>query len=252
MEKLLIESDLISCICVTRKKVELLKRSIDCFNKQTYQNRELIILYEEDDIETSQFLENVKFSENIILIKEPIFPKKSLGELRNLAILQSNGNFFCQWDDDDWFHPLRLEIQFSFLNKKVTGCILSRWTIYDYTTQKAYLSNSRAWEGSILCRRDVFDRFEYENKKVGEDTLFISQLLNNYSIQIINRLPFLYIYTYNSKNTWGHLHFKKIFESSQELSLEHSNLISKILIDNLEITQEVNDLLIFFYRDLYK
>nr|WP_199161501.1 glycosyltransferase family A protein [Elizabethkingia sp. ASV34] len=251
MEKI-VDRNLISCICVTRNKLELLKKSIICFNNQTYLNKELIILYEDDDVETLEYLESATFSENILLIKEQFFPKKNLGELRNIAISQSNGDFFCQWDDDDWHHPLRLEIQFSYLTKEVVGCILSRWTVYDYTTQKAYLSNSRAWEGSILCRKEIFDKFKYEDKSVGEDTSFIRQLLNSYPIQIVNRLPFLYFYTYNSKNTWGQAHFEKIFESSLELSVEQSAFISKILIDNIEITQENNDRLISFYEDLYR
>ena len=68
---------LISCICVTREKPSLLKRAIDCFLAQTYPNKELVILYEDDDYATEELV-GAGFPDNssIRLSKVPAYPKK--------------------------------------------------------------------------------------------------------------------------------------------------------------------------------
>ena len=46
---------LISCICITRNRPGYLSKAIVCFKQQTYPNKELVILYEEDDLLTAAF-----------------------------------------------------------------------------------------------------------------------------------------------------------------------------------------------------
>ena len=92
--QLLYQNPLISCLCVTRGRVELLQRAIECFQVQSYPHKELVIVCEGDDRETLNFLHNLDgdaVRHHIV----PVEPKKSLGALRNLSIQLAEGEFIC-------------------------------------------------------------------------------------------------------------------------------------------------------------
>ena len=89
----MIDAPLISCLCVTRDKVPLLKRAIRSFLDQTYENRELVIIYEDDDLATIQFLNNIVDS-RVLKMEVPASPKLTLGKLRNLGMQNCNGEYF--------------------------------------------------------------------------------------------------------------------------------------------------------------
>ncbi|HWV64269.1 glycosyltransferase family A protein [Chitinophaga sp.] len=220
---------LISCICVTHRKPALLARAVRCFAAQTYQHKELVILFEDNDLSTLAFLAEMQPEDNIKLICIQGEPKKTLGELRNLAVRAATGEFICQWDDDDWYHMERLEYQHQVIcETKVSGCLLTRWLVYDSSSGRAFLSNRRRWEGSIMCRKEVFTGRKYEHKVRGEDTDIIEYLHENNHLVYIDDRPDLYVYIYHGNNTWGVDHFSKIFEKSMELA-GYSSLIANIL-----------------------
>ena len=219
---------LISCLCVTRSKKNLLERAIRCFKSQTYINKELIVVYETGDF-AAKTIKNITNDKDIFFIEIKSSPKLTLGELRNISIQQCNGYYFCQWDSDDWYHPKRLEIQLNALlsaNKKV--CLLSRWILFDYVTNNAYLSCERNWEGSILCDKSLINNFQYPNCIKGEDTPFIDNLLKYNYVTLINE-PWLYIYTYNTFNTWNREHFEEIFTASKLLPEDICNIVKNTI-----------------------
>src|SRR5579872_5490009 len=49
---------LISCLCITRKKPHMLSRAIRCFMEQSYSNKELVIVYESDDMATIELVKD--------------------------------------------------------------------------------------------------------------------------------------------------------------------------------------------------
>lgn len=124
---------LISCVCVTHNRPNMLERVIKCFEYQTYNNKQLVIVYEELDKLTKAYIDSHTFSNNIKIIMISLsIPKLTLGELRNISIQKSDGEYICQWDDDDWYSCERLEIQLKYLLKmKKSASILLRWIIYD-------------------------------------------------------------------------------------------------------------------------
>jgi glycosyltransferase involved in cell wall biosynthesis len=222
---------LISCICVTRKKPALLKRAIECFLAQSYPNKEMIILYEDDDDATEELLgQGFPPETGIRLLRVAAYPKMTLGELRNVAIKIARGEFVCQWDDDDWFHSCRLERQYvKLFSEGRHGSILTQWLVFDHTTTTAYISNVRLWEGSILCRKSVLQQKAYEDKPLGEDTATIEYLASRDSLYFLEEVPGLYIYVYHGGNSWDYEHWKDIFLSSTAMSVEDSRIIADIL-----------------------
>jgi glycosyltransferase involved in cell wall biosynthesis len=221
---------LISCICITRGKPHLLQRAIGCFDAQTYANRELIILYEDDDDLVRNFLKQNTFALSVKIIEVSASPKRNLGELRNIAIAAASGEFICQWDEDDWCHAGRLSFQYEGIaNTGYKASILTKWLIFDCTKGNAYISNERLWEGSILCSKSIIQQKKYEHLQMGEDTAVISYLkAGNYIFEMKDRMG-LYIYVYHGHNTWHRTHWETIFRHSRALDKNVADLIQSIL-----------------------
>ena len=105
-------TELVSCLCVSRNKPEIVNLSLETFLNQTYKNKELIFVYEDNN----QYIDIIKSTFNSKLIKYievPSIPKKTLGELRNISIDKSNGTILLQWDDDDIYHKTRILSQYT-------------------------------------------------------------------------------------------------------------------------------------------
>src|SRR5882762_9182892 len=101
---------LVSCLCVTKNKLYQLKRAVNCFYGQSYARKELVIVYEGNKTEASKWISHLK-DPKIKVVHVSVIPKLSLGELRNISIAHAKGEYFCQWDDDDWYHRDRVKIQ---------------------------------------------------------------------------------------------------------------------------------------------
>ena len=237
---------LISCICVTKNGPFLLKRAIRCFEAQTYPNKELIILYQEHNLLTKDFLTSEVCNS---LIK--VFSVKqsyTLGALRNYAIENSNGDFFCQWDDDDWHNAFRLDFQYNAIKtNSYDACVIDQWIIFDALNERACLSNKRFWEGSLLCSKELFFKKKYGNISRGEDTPFIQYLSYNKFLYLIKGMPNLYIYTYHGGNTFNQDHFYELFAYGKLITLPVTAEINKILkseYDVLEGSHFLNALLV--------
>lgn len=210
---------LISCICVTKARPILLERSIKRFQAQTWPHKELVILYEDDDHLTREYLATV-CDTNIKVIEMRSHPRLTLGELRNIAIRASRGAFFCQWDDDDWCHPERLSVQWAYLRgNRAHACLLNQWLIFDNATKRAYVSSEYTWEGSILCDRRALSRnIKYKKLNRGEDTSFVKSLAKRYRIALLSR-PYLYIYVYHGSNTWDRAYWESSIFTKSPLQL---------------------------------
>jgi hypothetical protein len=210
----------------------LLNKAIKCFHEQTYPAKELIILYEDDDQVTEDFLNTLTINtlQNIQTIKLPKSNDQYLGQLRNLAIQHASGVYICQWDDDDWYHPERLQYQYNLLiENNIGACVLSREIIFDAHHENAYLSCRRNWEGSLLCSRIKALAHPYTNLGKGEDTPMIEALKQEGHLYTDTKATPYYVYVYHGTNTWDYTHFQSFFAYSKILPEELSKLISTIL-----------------------
>jgi len=220
---------LISCLCVTRKKPDLLKRATRSFLDQTYKKKELVIVYEDDDHSTGDFLDRIP-DDKIKKIKVKKSKGLTLGGLRNLSVQKCDGEYFCQWDDDDWSHCNRLEFQMNVIREsKMPACLMIHWLIFDAVENQAYVSNRRPWEGSLLCKKSLItDDLKYDDTAKGEDTILIKKLFSkNLIFPVI--MPKLYIYVFHGKNVWEREHWEKIFRAGRKLSAESNKIIKDIL-----------------------
>lgn len=220
---------LISCLCVSHNSIKQLQHAVDCFEAQTYPNKELMVLYESDNAAVRQFAEQYP-SGQVYFLEVPAEPKLTLGELRNISVDKCNGEYFCQWDDDDWYASNRLQVQMEALRQSCKpACMLLYWLMYDCVNKVAYLSPFRLWEGSILCKKSIITPLcNYASLEKGEDTILLGHLLDNSIIYpIIN--PTVYIYVFHGNNTWDHGHFNVYYKRGKQLSEEASRLVGDIV-----------------------
>lgn len=203
----------ISCLCVTQNNMSLVSQAIDGFNKQIYPNTELIIIYQKKNQyikDLCSLVAAVNTGNNIFLFCED--NNLTLGELRNISIKKSTGDYIAQWDDDDIYSHLRLFEQFYYMweNNK-NGCILNQWMIQDdIDGKKKYLSGIRLWEGSFLYNKAKLTNM-YPSLQKGEDTIFTEALQNLF---VLNK-PNLYTYRIHNNNTWDYTtHMREIISNS--------------------------------------
>jgi len=219
----------ISCLCVTRGRVARLDRAVRCFHDQTHPNRELVLLYEDDDHETAAYAEAAaRSTPEIVSVGVARDPGAPLGVLRNLAVSRSDGEYVCQWDDDDWYHPERLADQWQALSgaPEASACVLSRWTVFDEARGRAYLSPYRQWEGSLLCRRESLPA--YPGLGIGEDTPVVEALLRGGGLVALEQ-PELYVYVAHGDNTFPKSHFASFFDETLYLGAEVSAELAEAL-----------------------
>lgn len=218
----------ITCVCVSAARPSFVRRAIRHFKAQTYPNKDLVIVYEGDyEFLIDDTLHDVK------LIKLPTGSALSLGERRNMSIQHCKGDYFCQWDDDDWYHSRRLELQMNALAQSGrSACALKRLILYDALTHKAYLSCERYWEGTLLCRTDLVDNsIRYPHINRSEDNSLVVSLVRRDHVHALSA-PYLYAYLFHGKNTWEREHFDLLFQAGYPLDETASKVMKAIFFDD--------------------
>jgi glycosyltransferase involved in cell wall biosynthesis len=229
---------LISCLCITKNNTEYLSRSIGCFLDQTYANKELIIISDGNDNTVRQLISKHE-GVPIRSYSVPLSPKLSLGLLRNMSIDKAEGEYICQWDDDDWYHQERLERQFnSLMDSHKAACFLAYWLNYDVATDCAYLFPASPFPASIMCKRSLLiEDHRYSDRHRDEDyELMVSLIKNNHAFPLV--MPSLYIYyCRHGNNTCTDDHFRNILATSLPLPVQTTDLFRKIFRNELSASE---------------
>jgi glycosyltransferase involved in cell wall biosynthesis len=197
---------LVSCLCLTRGRVPLLKRAVSCFLGQTYQPRELVVVVQADDGESRDYLAALE-APSVRFVEVPASPRLSTGSLRNTSLQAARGHYVAIWDDDDWHGPTRLAEQIdAILRNRGEACVLWRLILYDTVTRSAFRSAARTWEGTLVAERSAMPA--YPDQQRGSDTPVITRLGNGGKLVVLER-PELYVYVYHGANTWNRSHWEQ-------------------------------------------
>jgi glycosyltransferase involved in cell wall biosynthesis len=217
---------LITCLCVTQRRVRLLRKSIECFRNQTYPRGELVIVHQSDDESTRRFLSEL-VDPSIHPVEAPAVPRLSLGALRNIARQAGAGSYVATWDDDDWHNPTRLEQQMKTIQESgKRGCLLSRCTLYDGLTKRGHISRVRTWEPTLVVERAALP--PYPDLARGEDTAVVNELVRQDQLAVLDR-PELYVYVHHGSNTWDRRHWQRLLNGSEPLGAKASVWLTELL-----------------------
>ena len=213
---------MISCLCVTRgDRPGLLSEAVADFVRQTFPDRELVILHDGDDAVHAGVRAIVAAHAGVLIRIERTRPGSRLGELRNIAIARARGEWICQWDDDDRFHPERLRLQWehaqseeaavNYLVDQLHWFQPDNLLFWDDWGREPYPMN--VIQGTILARRDVMP--PYPDIGRGEDTLQTRALLRAeaskaFRVSRLRGMGWCYIYRFHGCNAWHAAHHRAI------------------------------------------
>jgi len=214
---------------VTSHRPVLLERAIRCFLAQTYENKELVIVYPSADEATRQCL---SAHASTALKPRPVEqPDLTLGAKRNISIESASGEYICIWDDDDWYSPARLTTMHGALTaSKKAAAMLTRLLIYHAGREQAFLSHERLWENSLVFHRRTVSELgiRYPSKDRSEDYEFVNGLIAaNLVYPVLD--PTLYIYHCTGVNACSASHWEALLRRSTLLSTEQSAQVKRIV-----------------------
>src|SRR5699024_6036024 len=165
----------VSCLMVTADRKQLMRRSVRCFQNQTYPNKELIVI-DDGKQDLDELLDPLP-SHQLSYVKLASCPENNLGKLRNRSLKEANGDFLIQWDDDDWYHPERIAIQSRILMEGYDACCLSEALMHldaaPFQQHPFIGSLPKGIPGSIMHRAD--SRIRYPHKPRAADTDYLKQ-----------------------------------------------------------------------------
>lgn len=154
---------------MTRNRKEWLPKAIECFQRQTYPHRELIILADGEDVR------HIIPEDNRIRYIHLAPPARQIGDKRNFGCDLAAGSVIAHWDDDDFSAPERLADQVERMvssGKAVTGYHSMRFT--DGKRWWAYNGKNDYAIGTSLCyRREWWERNKFPAVQIGEDNRFV-------------------------------------------------------------------------------
>ncbi|HTF98528.1 MAG TPA: glycosyltransferase family A protein [Cellvibrio sp.] len=203
------KNPLVSCLCITNNRLFFLKRAINCFKNQTYEDSELLIVCLDTDLATINYMKDQHPGEkNIQLITISSELNLTLGDIRNESIKAAKGEFFCVWDDDDYYHCERLSRSMHAIKVSgKSGVVLGNLIIHHLAGKSFYISVTRLWEQTLLFNKQKLLDINawYASLNKGEDTALIKSIIKELYFL---KDPTLYIYTFHASNTCdaSHLH----------------------------------------------
>ena len=202
---------LISCLMLTRGRLVPTRFAIDCYRRQTWPNRELVIVCDDPASELPAYVTTLGDPTIRYVLTAP----DVIGALRNVTVEASRGTLLSVWDDDDLYHPERLQFQYAELTAgKAAAHFLSRWLIWWPAQRRFALSKRRYWEGSMLARRLAFGSYPVVARR--EDTLAVASLRERENRLVYSDQPFAYCYVIHGANTLGGRYHAKLFSTATE------------------------------------
>jgi glycosyltransferase involved in cell wall biosynthesis len=205
------QSPLVTCVMITRGVVPILRHSAECFRRQSYVNRELVVVYDQHADKVEDFFRSGDYN-NVRLVR--VEDRFVLGNLRNIGISHSSGEIIAQWDDDDLHDPDRLKHSVDVLLKckRVAAAFLSRCLIWWPARKLIFISPRNVWEGSMVAWRRTLPVYAALGRS--EDR-FVSHHLHDAHALTLIRSPSLYIYTVHGRNIWGEGHFESFLRQAK-------------------------------------
>lgn len=161
-----------TCLCLTRNRPEWLVKAIRCFQSQTYERRELLVVADGSDV--GRLIPN---DERIRYVH--FAGQQPIGTKRNLGCERARGEVVLHWDDDDWSAAGRTAFQLEHLAK--SGAEVSGFRtllFWDLRLRQAWRYNGTPLYavGTSLCyRRRWWREHPFPDKQVCEDGWFVER-----------------------------------------------------------------------------
>ncbi len=203
------DTPLISCLMVTANRPHLARRAVHCLAEQTWPNIELVIV-DDGDMSYEPILEPYRDRFQITYKRVEKQPETYLGALRNLTLEAASGDYCAQWDDDEWYHPERLEQQLTYLRENDLSAVTLREVLVhlddgEFSAHPFRFDSVDGTCGTILHERNSF---RYPNLPRSEDLAFLELFQAAGRAGVLpSPTGHLFIRCYHGANTWDKQHF---------------------------------------------
>lgn len=199
-----LKRSLVSALMLTGKCPErepMARVAVRCFLNQTWPNKQLVIInHGPYTLATG----DPRIKEIKVVKNEDV----TLGDMRNRSIDESDGEWLIQWDDDDWHHPARMEIQME--HARMDCLVTFLWQIrLNLLNETAFYDKMDGGQHmSILFNRKI--TYRYLPLEIREDTEFKRNFKQVEAIDnsVLNPHcdPLMYIRTFHGRNIWDVSH----------------------------------------------
>lgn len=205
---------LVTCIMITANRRHLAERAILCFKNQTYTNKTLLVIDDGSEDLTDLLEREIPHQFNYQRIEKK--SGQNLGYLRNLGLSLASSELIAQWDDDDWYHPDRLNTQVNEIQKGYDACCLQA-TLMHLNSEKYLLhpyigALPEGVPGTIMHKNDPTALYPLQAK--GEDTTFLDHWKQKQYRILPRTYAYLFIRCFHGTNTWEQDHFTRRFRNT--------------------------------------
>tara|TARA_B100001057_G_scaffold500955_1_gene619160 strand:- start:513 stop:1274 length:762 start_codon:yes stop_codon:yes gene_type:complete len=173
--------DLISVIMPFYKKREYFSQSFESVINQTYDNIEILVIYDDTDQNDLEFIQKFIHNErraSLIINNENLGAAKS----RNIAIKKSKGKYLAFIDCDDVWLLNKLELQYKYMKDNKFRITHTNYKIIDYKnkilgenlskeklTYRELINSCDIGLSSVMALKEVFNLSEFKHIKTKED-----------------------------------------------------------------------------------
>jgi teichuronic acid biosynthesis glycosyltransferase TuaG len=183
-------SDLVTVNIPYHKKINFIDRCVKSVLNQTFQNFEIILIYDDDDLNELNHIKNLVGKDSRIKL---IINKKRLGAglSRNIGIEHGKGSWLAFIDADDIWKKDKLEIQINFMKQNNLSFSHTSYEIIDKTNNIIAYRKARSFyklddllkscdiglSTVILAKKVLTQNIKFPDLKTKEDFVLWLRLL---------------------------------------------------------------------------
>ncbi|WP_230869319.1 glycosyltransferase [Iocasia frigidifontis] len=186
-------------IITSTNKTEYSKNIFMNYNQQNYQDKELIIILNNNNLDIQKWQDYSKSFQNVQVFQ--LDESTTLGSCLNFAIEKSKGDYIAKFDDDDYYGPNYLIDQincFSDVNTQIIGRV-ERFMHFPESKILgiANIGVRNCFHNWIIgpspvIKRDVFNKVKFNDINRGEDQTFFRKCLK-VGFKLYTGNPFNYV-----------------------------------------------------------
>ncbi len=184
--------DLVTIIIPYYKKINYINECVESVLNQTYQNFEIILIYDDNEFDDLEYIKNIASKDNRIRL---LINKSKLGPglSRNIGIEFGKGSLIAFIDADDMWKKNKLDMQIKFMKENklyfshTSYEIVDKDGIYiktrkarDFSNVNDLLKSCDIGLSTVLFHKKILEHnIKFPNLKTKEDFVLWLKLLEN-------------------------------------------------------------------------
>ena len=184
--------DLVTVIIPYHKKINFINECIQSVLNQTYENFEIILIYDDSELDDLDYIKNIASKDNRIKL---IVNKRKLGPgfSRNIGIESGKGSLIAFIDSDDVWKKNKLDMQIRCMKKNnfyfshtsyeiidKNGLFISQRKARDFASVDDLLKSCDIGLSTVMFYKKILNHnIKFPNLKTKEDFVLWLRLLEN-------------------------------------------------------------------------